>query len=145
MRSNTSKSGLFLLELILSVLFFSLSSVICVQMFVKSHNLSKESKELNNSVILCESMADTFYATEGDLLQMTELLSGSSLPKDNVICMFFDEAFNITGESSAVYKLSGTCDTDNLLKLLNIELTEISQDKTVYTLSIKYYPSETDT
>ena len=38
-----SKSGLFLMELIVAFLFFSLASAICVQLFVKADTINEES------------------------------------------------------------------------------------------------------
>ena len=38
-----SKSGLFLMELIVAFLFFSLASAVCVQLFVKANTINDES------------------------------------------------------------------------------------------------------
>ncbi len=46
-RNRAQSSSLFLLELILAILFFSLASAVCVQFFVKSHLLSRDARNLN--------------------------------------------------------------------------------------------------
>ncbi len=58
MSNSNSKASLFLMELIMSILFFSLSAAVCVQLFVKSHALSQQSLKLNYAVIASESLAE---------------------------------------------------------------------------------------
>ena len=41
------RSSLFLLELIIAILFFSLTSAVCVQIFVRAHLISRQTQELN--------------------------------------------------------------------------------------------------
>lgn len=74
---SSSKSGLFLMELILSILFFSLSGAICVQLFVKSHLISQESVDLNHAVEWCQNIAEIFYGCNGNVEEMILLLDNS--------------------------------------------------------------------
>ena len=45
-----SRSGIFLMEIIIAILFFSIVSAICLNIFVHTHNLSKSTAELNFAV-----------------------------------------------------------------------------------------------
>ena len=58
---NSSKSGIFLMELILSILFFSIAAAVCVKLFVTAHRLSDQSVNLNHAVSMAESIAEAFY------------------------------------------------------------------------------------
>lgn len=49
-----SKSGLFLMELIVAFLFFSLASAICVQLFVKADTINEESIRKKKHPVLQE-------------------------------------------------------------------------------------------
>ena len=69
MNSNSSKSGLFLMELIMSIMFFSLAAVVCVELFVKSHTLSKSVVELNHAVVECDSVAEFIQGVGGNIEQ----------------------------------------------------------------------------
>ena len=69
MGNNTSKSGLFLMELIMSIMFFSLASAVCVELFVRSHTLSKSSVELNHAVVECDSVAEFIQGAGGNIEQ----------------------------------------------------------------------------
>jgi len=71
--NNKSKrhSSLFLIELMLSLVFFSLVAGICIQFFVHSHLLSQEAAHLNNAVVLSQNMAEEFRATNGEIGETT--------------------------------------------------------------------------
>ena len=51
-------SSLFLLELILAVLFFSVASALCIQIFTKAHLMSQDARDLNFAVNEVSSMAE---------------------------------------------------------------------------------------
>ena len=45
-----SKSSLFLMEIILNILFFSILATFCVQIFFKGYQLSKSTEKLHQAV-----------------------------------------------------------------------------------------------
>ena len=55
-----SGSSLFLMELILAILFFSVASAVCVQLFARAHTASEQSAALNRAVLAAESAAEAF-------------------------------------------------------------------------------------
>ena len=65
MNDHSSKASLFLMELIIAILIFSLSSALCVQLFAKAHLLSNKTKDLNHAISLCESVAEVYYGVNG--------------------------------------------------------------------------------
>lgn len=54
------------MELILSILFFSIAAAVCVKLFVTSHNLSDRSVKLNEAVAMAENIAEAFYGSNGE-------------------------------------------------------------------------------
>ena len=64
---NASKSGSFLMELILSILFFSVASAVCIQLFAKAHLLDQKTGYQNQAVIWAENLASLWQAEKGDL------------------------------------------------------------------------------
>lgn len=60
---KSSKSSLFLMELILAILFFALSSAVCIQLFVKSHILENTTTEENHALLLCQNLSEIFLNT----------------------------------------------------------------------------------
>lgn len=57
-------SGLFLIELILAVFFFSIAGAVCLQLFVKAHLLSKEAGLLAVSVNECSDAAEIIRSAD---------------------------------------------------------------------------------
>ena len=88
--SNSSKTGLFLMELIIAILFFSISGAICVQLFVQSHITSKNSVELNHSVEWCQNVAEAFYGCNGNTEEMILLFENSHVDPQNARCFYLD-------------------------------------------------------
>lgn len=70
---NSSKSGIFLMELILSILFFSIAAAVCVKLFVTAHQLSGQSVNLNYAAAMAESIAEAFYGCNGDAGELAAL------------------------------------------------------------------------
>ena len=57
-RKNASRSGMLLLELMMAILIFSLSAAVCIQVFVKAHDLSARAEDLSQAVNSCGSAAE---------------------------------------------------------------------------------------
>ena len=57
---HSSKNSLFLMELILSILFFTLTAAVCLQLFVKAHVLSQDTINLNHAVTQAQNFAEIF-------------------------------------------------------------------------------------
>lgn len=56
-------SSLFLLELIFTILFFSVASAVCVRVFVRAHILSRDARALQEAVSLCSNAAEASNAS----------------------------------------------------------------------------------
>lgn len=71
---NASKSSSFLMELILSILFFSVASAVCIQLFAKAHLLDQKTGYQNQAVIWAENLASLWQAENGDLSLVRDTL-----------------------------------------------------------------------
>lgn len=130
---KTSKSSLFLMELILAILFFSLASAICVQMFVKGHSLSSDSVKLNHAVIYCESMAEMFYSTDGDLDAMAKIMQGNA-DLDSI-----ELVYENSKDEGGKYTVTGSLISDGNLLTLDIKCVDEGGEM-IYSLSPVLYP-----
>ena len=63
-RNRARSSSLFLMELIIAILFFSVFSAVCVQFFVKSHLLSNDANALTHAVNECASTAEMIHTAD---------------------------------------------------------------------------------
>ena len=69
-RTN-SKSSLFLIELIVTLCFFSLASVVCVRLFVYAHKVSTESRRETLAIQISQNAAECFIAADGDPVKIS--------------------------------------------------------------------------
>ena len=71
------RSSLFLLELIIAILFFSLTSAVCVQIFVRAHLISRQTQELNTALEKVSGFSEVFLAGDSFSALLPEDASGS--------------------------------------------------------------------
>lgn len=74
--TSPSKTGYFLIELLIVIAFFAVAASMCVQVFVKSHLISIDSRDLSRSVTEAQSAAEAFKAA-GSGQEVATLLAGS--------------------------------------------------------------------
>lgn len=86
-KPTANPSSLFLLELIFAILFFSVASAVCVQIFVKSHTLSTQAHDLTQASRRARDVA--------------ELITASTSPDDmkNLLEDAYSDAVNIASEN----------------------------------------------
>jgi hypothetical protein len=56
-----SRTALFLMEMIVIMFFFSLTAAVCIRVFVKAHLVGRDTKDLNNAVLVAENAGELFY------------------------------------------------------------------------------------
>jgi len=60
--TKRSKSGLFLMELIILICFFAIAAVICMQLFATAHTLNRRSVGIQMAVLHAQNAAESFRA-----------------------------------------------------------------------------------
>lgn len=104
-KNRARSSSLFLMELILAILFFSVASAVCVQFFVKSHLLSKQANAMNYAVNECSNVAEILRNADG--IAESEILLTETYPtgySDGAI--YYDKTFVPCDSKSASYVLT---------------------------------------
>lgn len=148
-----SKSSLFLMELIISILFFSLASAVCVQLFAKAHVISGETVDLSHAVTEAQNLAELWYATEGDCNMVNELLPDTNMTRSSksaiqTLYYTYDEQWELCSPTEAVYTmiLENIDNLDNsvgndVTGLINAYITVRKEDseEPVYTLSLSHH------
>lgn len=113
-----SRSSLFLMEMIIAIFFFSLTSAVCIQLFARSHLLSQQTVDQNHAVLQAQNLAEGFLATEGDLAQMKKLFPECSAGNpENTLLLLFDGEWKECGPEQARYAacLLSYCDNEDLI------------------------------
>ena len=120
---RTSKSAVFLFELMIIILVFVMAAAICTQIFAAAFKMSTESRELTMSSINAQTVAEQFK-------------SGAS----DIETLYFDAEWEATGMTVAEYwveldELSGTAP----IRAALVNVYKIGEDEAIFTLSIKEF------
>lgn len=73
---SSSKSGLFLIELIIAIVFFAVASAICIQLFVKSHLISARSNDIGMASVIAQNAAEQYKQQPAQGDDSTRLFDG---------------------------------------------------------------------
>ena len=133
---SRSKSGLFLMELIIAIAFFAVSSAVCVQLFAMAYNLSSRSVGIQMAVMNAQSAAESFKLTGGDIDSMTYVLRADVI--DGRIVAGFDENWN-TASYDIRFEMVVETDTSTALATATISVTDNVTGEALYSLTVKRY------
>ena len=102
MRKTNSRSALFLGEVVLAMLIFSLSSAVCVGLLFRAYSISEASNDLNQAVFCAQSAAEVFKSQPD--LEKAALLLGGDIRSGQCVIYYNDNWHKTTGQD-AVYTL----------------------------------------
>lgn len=116
---HNNTSSLFLLELILAVLFFSVASALCIQIFTKAHLMSQDARDLNFAVNEVSSMAE-------------------QMPDDSLqdAAAYYDSSYASCKKADAVYVLTVHYEPEDTLLKAHISMDTVADNRNIYTLDV---------
>ena len=143
-------SSLFLLELILAVLFFSVASALCIQIFTKAHLMSQDARDLNFAVNEVSSMAEqisagTLHSDTATSSDDTAASSGDTasdpstqMPYDSLqdAAAYYDSSYASCEKADAVYVLTVHYEPENTLLKAHISMDTIADNRNIYALDV---------
>ena len=135
MRSEKSNSSLFLIELIIVILFFSICSAINMQVFASAKQLSAGSNALSRGAIEVESIAEIYKAANADLDAIARFTNGERMGEDTVL-LYFDQNWDKT-HNDPKYLILLNSDPDGSAQ---ITVYSISADKSTPNIEILSLP-----
>lgn len=136
MKKNTpSKSSLFLIELIIAILFFTIASGICIQLFSKSFLLSQSSKNLSTASRLVSNTAEVLESC-GGYLEETQSLFPESVTDGDSILFYYNASWEKCSEADGKFTLIATVTGDASAKSVSISSYETKKpEKLLYSLA----------
>ena len=102
---SSSRSELLLMEIILSILFFSLASAVCLQLFVKASLLGKDTEELDMAVRCAVSAAELLNQAGDPQEEILALFPESCVLTEEGITLLLDEEFHSCTSADMVYQM----------------------------------------
>lgn len=134
---NAGKSRLFLMELLIMLLFFAISTSVCLRLFAKAHTLTEESRCLTQAVTYAQSAAAILKA-EG----MTSHALAGQWPlgqaADDIFLVYLSKDWKECREEEGVYCLRVTFAPEDIISA-EISIGKISPSKSIYTLKVTDY------
>lgn len=138
-KNRTSRSSLFLIELIISIFFFIIAAAICIQLFIKSHIISQETVAIDHAIVWTQNLSEIFINEDGNFSKVqnyflsqnnmyTELFSDSE-------CMLFlyDNNWHpVNYNEFPAYIVFSYPTSDSNFNYENIYITKCSNELTDY-------------
>ena len=147
---HNNTSSLFLLELILAVLFFSVASALCIEIFTKAHLMSQDARNLNFAVNEVSSMAeqisagtlhpdtaassDDTAASSGDTASDPSTQISNDAWQDDTA--YYDSSYASCEKADAVYVLTVHYEPEDTLLKAHISMDTIADNRNIYTLDV---------
>ena len=138
MKRRNAGTSLFLMEMIIIVLFFSVASATCVQAFVNSHLLDIHTKELNHAVIIAQGFVDVMRGTDGEL-ECLLLANPEAVKNDAGLDAWYDKDFSPCGQQEAAYCAEVVLKPDGRLNAITVTVKELEDNTEIYTLNATKY------
>ncbi len=113
-RQHNSKLSLFLMELIVAIMFFSLSAAVCVRLFTSAHLLAEKTESLSNAVIWSQNLSEAFTGSRGNFEAISALYPNAYVVteanelqgKEGTLILFFNKDWELLESTpqGAVYE-----------------------------------------
>lgn len=137
-RSNTTRSSLFLLELMIAILFFSLGSAVCVQVFVKAHTLNESARDLNFASTQVSSAASVIKYADGTLSSLQKYYPHMQETPEGFTIFYDREHQECDEEDRAFYRLSITLEEQESMKIAHLQMKKQKDNSLLYELKLHY-------
>lgn len=142
-KNRAKSSSLFLLELILAILFFSIASAVCVQIFVKSHLLNKQAQALNMAVTECSGMAELMTGQK-DAAHIRGLIKRlyphAVISEDGTsVQIYYDKDMQLCDSDTGIYCMTMLLSSQESMLTAHISMQDLQQDTCVYELSVHHH------
>lgn len=135
-----SKSSLFLLELIIALLFFSLASTVCIRLFVKAHTITVHTRNLNYAVTQAQNLAEAFLGLDGDMKQLQTLYANSQLSNDDSLLTVYEGDYCST--LLVTYQMCDCINPIGSTVSADIAIYQTDVNTPIYTLHVDHYIAE---
>lgn len=139
-RNKTRRSSLFLLELMISILMFSVASAWCVRLFVTAREVVSETEEQNRAQNLAAGYAELFLASadfdaflSGEGAERTVRAGGASYHFN------YDADWNICGEEEACFVFDIMVTEKEDFAECAFWFRRIDEKDDIYTLRVEKY------
>lgn len=135
------RANLFFIELLIALLFFSISAVIMLRVFAAADNKQKTAALTEKSIICAQSLAEA-YSVSGELSDGTYKVLGVSADGEEMTISLNEELSPAEG-GAVQLKLTETVLSENAAgRLSQLEITFAAGETQLYTMTCSAYIPE---
>lgn len=134
MENKIVKPNLFLIELMISVLFFALCSAVCLSLFAKAHLLSVESSDMTHALNMATQAAECIKSNPKELRY---LLMGNQ-ESENLYRIYYDSDWNLIADREGM-KYEMIVEINRESPVMKAKITVQKQDAQIYEIEVKKY------
>ncbi|SCX88679.1 hypothetical protein SAMN02910292_00371 [Lachnospiraceae bacterium XBB2008] len=155
MKTN-SKTSLFLMELIIVILFFSIASVVCVQLFVNAYSTNESTKRTTQGTVIVQGLAEQFLGCDGDLSAVSALYDAAYTDTDTAkgtLTIGYDADWTeVSADTAPVYTAGITITDENgaalpedafntggTMMVARIDVSDASSGELIASQEVKHY------
>ncbi len=140
---NNTRSSLFLIELIIAILFFSLGAAVCVQAFVKAHTLTGQAQDLSFASSAVSSAASAVKYTDGSLEGIQAYFPQAFADGDEVAVDYDSDFAPCSDGADAAYTLRIRTGNEDDVRSASIRMDGLD-GQTIYALDLRWPVQEAD-
>ena len=133
------RSNIFLMEIIISILFFSIASAVCIQLFAKAKLQSDNTAALNQAVLAASSAAEALEVSDGTPESLISCFPGGEA-YGRTLRVYYDQSWNPCPSSLSSFQMEVLLSSDR--GMITAAITVTSADEVIYTLQAENYKGD---
>lgn len=134
---HNSGNSLFLMEMILVLLFLSLSCAACIQIFAAARSDRRKAEQLNQIQVLTTSVGEVLKGTDGSDDEILSLIP-DGIKEDSQISWYYDSSWQICLRDDAAYVMTFKPVSSSLKKSGTLTFRQTSDDTELYQISLSF-------
>ena len=139
---RNSRASLFLMELMISILFFAISGAVCIQLFVKAHTINEETAAKSKATLIAQDICEYYHYTNGNKADMLSYYWDYEETEDSIL-LYFTESGDICSSVGATYVATLTFGQELSYHILPLDIKSTDEQESLYSTKIKKYVQAT--
>lgn len=136
-----SKNRIFLLEITINLLLFTVLLIVGLLFFIKTHTLTEQTGVLHQAVNACNNVASVYEQERGNLSAVSSTFSGS-ICADDKLFIYMDDTYHPCKKDDARFKIIVSKLSDNSFGVQKADIRFLKADNTeVYSITACIYDS----
>ena len=131
--TNPSRSGLYLVEFVIVLFFFSIASTIVFQFFIRGSGISSDAYDLNIAVVRAESITEKVFSAGGE----DALLSEQFVKTQDGYALYFDSDWMETDADRQKYLAEINVSAEGSMLVSDVAVKKGAQE--LYSIHAKRY------